>query len=54
MYAIILIALLTGFTYLNAIGAAIAGFAWILICGTLSFVIAKLNAERWEKFDGRS
>ena len=54
VYAIILIGLLTGFTYLSAIGAGIAAIAWAMACGIAAFVVAKISAERWSKLDGRA
>lgn len=54
MYLAIVGLLLGGFAYLNAIGAYIAAFAWVVICGLVTFVIAQVQTERWEKANGIS
>jgi amino acid permease len=54
MYAAILIMMIAGFTYLNAIDAGVASIAWVLICGVTCFSYSKYAAERWERTNGRS
>ena len=53
MYLVIVFAMLSGFSWMTAIGANIAAFAWIVICGLIAFEIAKIEADRWRKLDGR-
>ena len=54
VYFIILFLLLSGFTWMNAIGAYVAAMCWMLICGIAVLGLSKWDAEKWEERDGRS